>query len=57
MLGQQVRVLANSSVPAGRYTVTWDGHDDHGRVVGSGMYLYRLTAGEQAIARKMLFMK
>ena len=34
MLGQQVRELAHGYASAGRYTVTWDGHDDQGRAVG-----------------------
>jgi hypothetical protein len=57
MLGQQVRELSHGYASAGRYTVTWDGHDDHGRPVGSGMYLYRLTAGDHAMVKKMVFVK
>ena len=57
MLGRQVRELARGYASAGRYTVTWDGHDDQGHVVGSGMYLYRLTAGDHAMVNKMVFVK
>jgi hypothetical protein len=57
MLGRQVRELARGYASAGRYTVTWDGHDDQGHAVGSGMYLYRLTAGDHAMVNKMVFVK
>ena len=45
--GRLVRELVRSVAhPAGRYGRRWDGRDDHGRVVPSGVYLYRLEAGE-----------
>ena len=38
-------------------TVTWDGRDDTGRGVASGVYLYRLEAKEFVETRKMILMK
>ncbi|MCP4713293.1 MAG: hypothetical protein GY869_32080, partial [Planctomycetes bacterium] len=45
--GQLVRALAGSRYPAGEHTITWDGTNDNGQPVGSGVYLYRLQAGDQ----------
>jgi hypothetical protein len=57
VLGQQVRTLVDGPQNAGRFTVTWDGRDHSGRVVGSGVYFYRLNAGETSIVKKMLMLK
>ncbi|HTX99999.1 MAG TPA: FlgD immunoglobulin-like domain containing protein, partial [Bacteroidota bacterium] len=57
ILGQKIRSLVDDSRGAGRYEVTWDGKDDHGANVGTGLYLYRLQAGDHAIVRKMLLLK
>ncbi len=51
--GQKVRTLVQARQPAGRYEVKWDGRDDGGRPVPSGVYFYRLQAGGQAATRKM----
>ena len=54
--GQRVRVLAAGSRPAGSYTARWDGRDDLGRSVGSGIYVARLetTAGQHAVQKLTL---
>src|SRR5512140_45386 len=57
ILGQQVRTLVDQPHTAGRYTVSWDGRDNLGHVVGSGVYFYRLIAGETTIVKKMLMLK
>jgi flagellar hook assembly protein FlgD len=56
-LGQEVRRLVDGFYAAGRYEVVWDGRDNSGRTVGTGVYLYRLVAGQTAVARKMLLVK
>ncbi|MDZ7289124.1 MAG: right-handed parallel beta-helix repeat-containing protein [candidate division KSB1 bacterium] len=43
VLGQQVRNLLDAEVPAGRHVVVWDGRDNSGAVVASGVYVYRLA--------------
>ncbi len=43
-LGRPVRRLVDGSLAAGRYRFVWDGRDQGGRAVASGMYFYRLTA-------------
>jgi hypothetical protein len=45
--GRLVRTLIRGAVDAGRWSVPWDGRDDHGRSVASGVYFVRLDAGEQ----------
>jgi hypothetical protein len=55
--GQQVATLVNEIKPAGSYNVDWDGKDQHGRTVASGVYLYELQAGEYADTKKMLLLK
>ena len=55
--GQKVRSLVNGFYPAGEYSVIWNGHDDHGAEVSSGIYLYRMEAGEYKTVRRMLLVK
>lgn len=57
MLGQEVRTLANTTQSRGVYHVQWDGKDQLGRSVASGVYLYRLEAGNIVKSKKMLFIK
>ena len=55
--GQQVRTLASGQRPAGRHVLLWDGRDDRGRQVASGIYLCRLEAGRQRRSVKMLLLR
>ena len=58
LAGQRVVNLAQGPRAAGAYTLRWDGRDDAGRELASGMYLYRLQAGEQLVeTRKMLLIR
>ena len=57
ILGQKVRTLVNSSMPPGRYRVEWDGNDQSGNTVSSGVYLYRIKSNESEQTRKMLLLK
>jgi hypothetical protein len=57
ILGQRVRTLVNDARSAGRYEVTWDGKDERGFSVGTGMYLCRIEAGEYTNIQKMLLLK
>ncbi len=56
-LGQKVRTLVAEHQGVGRYAFTWDATNDRGHAVSSGIYLYRLRAGEFAQVRKMLLLK
>ena len=55
--GQKVRNLVNADFVSGEYTVVWDGRDDVGETVSSGVYLYKLTTREHQDTRKMILMK
>ena len=57
LAGQQVATLVNGVRPAGNHTVRWDGRDDDGRILASGVYLYRLRAGGHAETRKLLLLR
>ena len=46
VVGQRVRTLVAESLSAGTHRVVWDGRDAAGVEVGSGVYFYRLRAGE-----------
>jgi len=55
--GQVVRTLVRGPRPSGENQVTWDGRDDSGRPVGSGVYFYRMEAGAFQDGGKMLLVK
>lgn len=57
VLGQKVKTLANEFSKAGYKRVEWDGKDDNGSSVASGVYLYRMTAGDFSETKKMLLLK
>jgi hypothetical protein len=57
VLGQQVTTLVDETKPAGAYEATWDGMDRSGQRVGSGIYFYRITAGDFSETRKMVLLK
>jgi hypothetical protein len=55
--GRHVRTLVNSFVPAGIHEVVWDGRNDMGVRVASGLYFYRLRAGDVLETRKMILLR
>jgi hypothetical protein len=57
LLGQRVRTLVDGQQETGEYQVIWDGRDDGGEECSTGMYFYRLTAGDQSTAKKLLLLK
>ncbi len=57
LLGQRVRQFDEGIKPAGNYELVWDGKTDHGKTVATGLYLYRIEAGEFSEAKKMLLIK
>jgi hypothetical protein len=56
-LGQRIRTLVNEIKPVGTYQVLWDGRDDFGKVVASGIYMYQLRGENALITKKMTFLK
>ena len=57
LLGQRVRTLVNLRQSPGEYTVRWDGRNEAGRPVSSGLYFYRLQTGDKQLMRKMLLVR
>jgi hypothetical protein len=57
MLGQKIRTLVKENFNAGSHVVNWDGQSDHGLQVPTGMYIYRIKAGDFVAAKKMVMIK
>ena len=55
--GQLVKTLVDSEMPKGKHKVIWNGTDRNGKVVGSGVYFYRLETGEYKKSFKMILIK
>ncbi|MFH1866170.1 MAG: FlgD immunoglobulin-like domain containing protein, partial [Candidatus Eisenbacteria bacterium] len=55
--GQRVRTLVSGRRGAGLHSVVWDGTDDAGTRVASGIYFYQLTVGSERLGRKMSILK
>ncbi|MEN8007597.1 MAG: S8 family serine peptidase [Candidatus Krumholzibacteriota bacterium] len=55
--GRKIRTLLRDNRSAGDHEVTWNGTDDSGSRVPSGMYFYQLSMGHDAETRKMLLLK
>ena len=56
-LGQKVRTLVNAGFDPGHHIVNWDGRNDAGQLVPTGVYFYRMKAGKYIALKKMLLMK
>ena len=55
--GKLIRTLTNEELSAGNYERTWDGKNENGRTVSSGVYIYKLTAGKFDRSARMVLMK
>ena len=55
--GRHIRTLVNWNVPAGRHTAVWDALDSHGLKVSTGLYFYKMVAGEFVDTRRMVLLK
>jgi hypothetical protein len=55
--GQVVRTLIHSNLAAGAHSVTWNGLNENGQSVASGLYIYQLTSGSLTLTKRMVFMK
>ena len=57
LLGREIKTLVSEDQPSGNYTVSWNGRDESGNIVPSGIYLYSLKAGNFVESKKMILMK
>ena len=55
--GQVVRTLLDGDKPAGSHRIVWDGRSDQGTSVATGVYFYRIVAGDYTNTRKMILLK
>ena len=55
--GQLVKALANGTMPAGVHQIAWNGTDEGGTLVASGMYFYMLQSGDFRETRRMILLK
>ncbi|MBT7594529.1 MAG: T9SS type A sorting domain-containing protein, partial [Gemmatimonadetes bacterium] len=57
LAGQRLLTLTRSQYPSGTHTLQWDGRDASGRSLSSGVYFYRLNAGERVATKKLLLLR
>jgi flagellar hook assembly protein FlgD len=57
MLGQKVKTLVYAPHDPGTYNITWDGTNDAGAHVASGVYFYRLITKTFVTTKKMVYLK
>jgi sugar lactone lactonase YvrE len=57
VVGRRVRVLCDGPAAAGRHTSGWDGRDDAGRRLASGVYFARLSLGDESRSRRLVLMR
>lgn len=57
IIGQRVKTLVSDVYSAGRYSVRWDGTNDAGVQVSTGVYIYRVQAGNVVQSKKLTFIK
>jgi hypothetical protein len=55
--GQKIRTLLSKEQKAGYYSTVWDGRNEAGQTVSSGLYLYRVQAGSFVATQKMIMLK
>jgi len=55
--GQKVKTLVKENLESGNHTVIWNGKDDNGKSVSSGIYFYKMKAGNFVETKKMILMK
>lgn len=56
-LGQNVRPLIDDNMPAVFASIKWDGKDDRAQIVPSGVYVYRIQAGDFSATRKLVLLQ
>ncbi|MFQ5603353.1 MAG: FG-GAP-like repeat-containing protein [bacterium] len=55
--GEKIATLYQGHLSPGIYSRSWDGRDQHGRIVASGLYLYKIQMGDQQIVKKLMLVK
>ena len=57
VLGQRVRIVCKEDRGTGEHQVVWDGRDDQGRSVSTGVYFYTVTSGGNRLSKSIVLLK
>ncbi|MHB2149696.1 S8 family serine peptidase [Calditrichota bacterium LG25] len=57
LTGRRVVILVQEEQEAGWHSAIWNGKNSHGSAVGSGTYIFRISAGQKVVSRKIVFLK
>ena len=57
ILGKEIQLLLNENLPAGEYTIQWDGKDNEGNILSGGVYFIQMIAGSYHKTIKIIFLK
>lgn len=57
MLGKAINRIISQKLPSGKHSIRWNGDDNNGNLVGTGIYFYQIQAGDYVNTKKMLLMK
>ncbi|MCP4633299.1 MAG: T9SS type A sorting domain-containing protein [candidate division Zixibacteria bacterium] len=57
LLGQKVKTIINENQETGEYEINWDGTDQSGKAVASGIYFYQINTGDYTASKKMIMIK
>jgi hypothetical protein len=57
VLGQKIRTLMDKNMQAGSHSIHWNGLDNRERALPSGLYFYRIKAGNKTDSRRMILIK
>ena len=56
-MDQRIKTLVDDYMSAGTHILSWDGTNESGEAVSSGIYFYRVVAQDNIVTRKMILMK
>ena len=57
LTGRKIKTLVDGISTPGRYSITWNGTDDFGKLVSSGMYFYRMKSTDFQSVKKLMLLK
>ena len=57
LAGRRVRGLVAGEMPGGRHAISWDGRNDGGKHVASGIYFYRLEGPDEKLTKKLVLLR
>lgn len=57
VLGQEIKILVDKKQSGGNYRVIWDGRNDQGQIVASGVYIYQLKTMDYSKVKKLVILR